>query len=50
MDRLDWDRVDAALRSLLADIDYDLHKAYEHGEEDGLDHYNELVAKFIEAY
>jgi hypothetical protein len=43
-------RVDAALRSLLADIDYDLHKAYEYGEEDGLDHYGELVELFIAAY
>jgi len=50
MDRLDWDRVDAALRGLLADIDYDLHKSYECDEEDGLDHYGDLVAKFINAY
>lgn len=50
MDRLDWDRVDAALRDLIGDLDYDLHKSIEHGEEDGLDHYGELVAAFIAAY
>lgn len=32
------------LRSLVAgEIDYDIHKGYECGEEDGLDHYPELA-------
>jgi hypothetical protein len=40
------DVLERALRTLLADLDYDLHKATEHGEEDGLDHYPELAAQF----
>lgn len=39
--------IEAALRDLLADLDYDLHKGIERGEEDGLDHYPEVAAEFL---
>ncbi len=47
---LDPQRVDAALRALLADIDYDLHKSWECDESDGKDYYHVLVESFIESY
>lgn len=33
------------VRALVNEVDYDIHKGYECGEEDGLDHYPELVAE-----
>ena len=50
MAELNRAKVRNALEGLLADIDYDLHKAYECGEEDGLNRYEELVDLFIEGY
>lgn len=47
---LDPEKVDRALRSLLANIDYDLHKSWECNEEDGKDDYHFLVKHFIEDY
>lgn len=47
---LDAERVDRALRNLLADIDYDIHKSYECDEMTGEDDYHILVKAFIEAY
>jgi len=48
--KLDPTKVDSALRCLLADIDYDLHKAWESDEEDGKDYYHILVDSFITWY
>lgn len=50
MAELDREKVRNALEGLLADLDYDLHKSIEHGEEDGLNHYEEVVDYFIEGY
>lgn len=36
--------LDLFVRALVNEVDYDIHKRYECGEEDGLDHYPELVA------
>jgi hypothetical protein len=36
--------LDLFVRALVNEIDYDIHKGYECGEEDGEDHYPELVA------
>jgi hypothetical protein len=36
--------LDLFVRALVNHVDYDIHKNYECGEEDGLDHYPELVA------
>jgi hypothetical protein len=36
--------LDLFVRALVNEVDYDIHKNYECGEEDGLDHYPELVA------
>ncbi|WP_328742944.1 hypothetical protein OG436_29575 [Streptomyces caniferus] len=47
---LDPRRVDAALRNLIAHLDYDLHKAIECDEMTGEDTYDECVADFIAAY
>lgn len=37
--------LDKFVRALVNEVDYDIHKNYECGEEDGLDHYPELVAE-----
>lgn len=37
--------LDLFVRALVNEVDYDIHKNYECGEEDGLDHYPELVAE-----
>lgn len=37
--------LDLFVRALVNEVDYDIHKGYECGEEDGLDHYPELVAE-----
>lgn len=36
------------VRALVEEVDYDIHKNYECGEEDGEDHYPELVATAAE--
>lgn len=36
--------LDLFVRALVEEVDYDIHKNYLCGEEDGLDHYPELVA------
>lgn len=37
--------LDLFVRALVNEVDYDIHKGYECGEEDGADHYPELVAE-----
>jgi len=44
---IDPERVDRALRRVIALLDYDLHKEMERDEEDG---YPEAVANFVKAY
>jgi hypothetical protein len=43
--RLTPQTLDLFVRALVNHVDYDIHKGYERGEEDGLDHYPELVAE-----
>ncbi|TVZ96492.1 helix-turn-helix protein [Streptomyces sp. BK340] len=43
--RLTPQTLDLFVRALVNHVDYDIHKGYECGEEDGLDHYPELVAE-----
>ncbi|WP_460071109.1 helix-turn-helix transcriptional regulator [Streptomyces sp. YKOK-I1] len=43
--RLTPQTLDQFVRALVEEVDYDIHKGYERGEEDGLDHYPELVAE-----
>lgn len=50
MTYLDSVRVDAALREVLADLDYDLHKSLEYDETTGEDTYHECAHAFIRAY
>lgn len=45
--QLDPARLRKALRSYVADLDYDVHKGIERGEEDGEDHYDEHVTYFL---
>jgi hypothetical protein len=40
--------LDLFVRALVNEVDYDIHKNYECGEEDGADHYPELVAEAAE--
>jgi len=40
--------LDLFVRALVNEVDYDIHKGYECGEEDGEDHYPELVAEAAE--
>lgn len=40
--------LDLFVRALVNEVDYDIHKGYLCGEEDGLDHYPELVATAAE--
>jgi hypothetical protein len=47
---LDPERVDRALRVVIAELDYDLNKALECDEETGEDTYHKTVAAFIAAY
>ena len=47
MTQLDPAVVEAALRKFIADVDYDIHKAYESDEETGEDTYDELAETFI---
>ena len=43
--RLTPQTLDLFVRALVNEVDYDIHKNYECGEEDGADHYPELVAE-----
>lgn len=43
--RLTRETLDLFVRALVNEVDYDIHKNYECGEEDGEDHYPELVAE-----
>ncbi|MEU7399972.1 hypothetical protein [Streptomyces sp. NPDC044948] len=43
--RLTPHTLDLFVRALVNEVDYDIHKSYECGEDDGLDHYPELVAE-----
>jgi hypothetical protein len=47
---LDPKRVDTALRDLISRLDYDTHKYLECDEDNGEDHYPELVEEFIDYY
>ena len=47
---LDREAVDAALRTVITWVDYDLHKSLERDEETGEDMYGEHVDRFIEVY
>jgi hypothetical protein len=44
------DAVEAALRSIFAQEDYDLFKALECDEDEGRDHFPEITDDFINAY
>ena len=46
--RLTPQTLDLFVRALVNHVDYDIHKGYECGEEDGEDHYPELVAEAAE--
>lgn len=46
--RLTPQTLDLFVRALVNEVDYDIHKNYECGEEDGEDHYPELVAEAAE--
>lgn len=50
MSELDPGRVDAALRHVISNLDYDIHKALERNEETGEDTYHEIVEQFTVAY
>lgn len=43
--RLTPETLDLFVRALVNEVDYDIHKNYECNEEDGQDHYPELVAE-----
>lgn len=45
---LTQETLDRFVRALVNHVDYDIHKGYECGEEDGEDHYPELVAEAAE--
>lgn len=47
---LDREAVDKALRTVMAWVDYDLHKSLERDEETGEDTYAEHVDRFMAAY
>jgi hypothetical protein len=47
---LDPSRLESALRMYIAELDYDIHKAIQCGEEDGLDHYPEEVDFFLRCW
>lgn len=48
--KLDHAKVEAALRTLIGDLDYDLHKHLQEDEESGVDRYPDLAAEFIGLY
>ena len=43
---IDVKKVESALRSLISDLDYDMHKYLERDEETGEDHYPEIAENF----
>jgi hypothetical protein len=45
---LTQEMLDQFVRALVSHVDYDIHKGYECGEEDGEDHYPELVEEAAE--
>ncbi|MGC9439314.1 hypothetical protein [Streptomyces sp. WG5] len=47
---LDPSRLESALRMYVSELDYDIHKNLENGEEDGLDHYHEEVDYFLRCW
>lgn len=49
-DELNPAAVDAALRQVIAELDYDLHKNIECDEDTGEDRYDEHVRHFIREY
>ncbi|MEU0912183.1 hypothetical protein [Streptomyces althioticus] len=50
LQELDPSRLESALRMYIAELDYDIHKNLENGEEDGLDHYSEEVDYFLRCW
>ena len=46
--RLTPETLDLFVRAFVSHVDYDIHKGYECGEEDGEDHYPELVSEAAE--
>lgn len=47
---LDPFKVDQALRLIISDLDYDLHKNLENDEETGVDVYPAIASVFIRHY
>lgn len=47
---LDPERLEKTLRAYVSELDYDIHKGIESGEQDGLDHYPEEVAFFLRCW
>lgn len=47
---LDPPKIDRALRSIISDLDYDLHEALERGEESGAGGYPAVTGDFINYY
>lgn len=47
---LDPERVESALRMYVAELDYDIHKGIQCGEEDGLDRYPEEAEYFLRCW
>lgn len=48
---LDPQKVEATLREFISgEVDYDIHKQFEHDEETGEDSYPDLAERFIETY
>jgi hypothetical protein len=47
---LDPSRLESALRMYVSELDYDIHKGIQNGEEDGLDHYPEEVDFFLRCW
>ncbi|MFD5069185.1 hypothetical protein ACFWNC_14825 [Streptomyces sp. NPDC058369] len=50
LQELDPSRLESALRMYVSELDYDIHKNLENGEEDGLDHYKEEVDYFLRCW
>lgn len=50
LQELDPSRLESALRMYVSELDYDMHKNLECGEEDGLDHYHEEVDFFLRCW
>ncbi|WP_157882411.1 hypothetical protein [Streptomyces silvensis] len=50
MTELDPERLDRALRAYVSELDYDIHKGVQCGEEDGLDRYPQEVEFFLQCW